>query len=157
MRKENIITIIDDEKELTFKVKQMSALKQERWINRALILLTGTKSLGSILTGLSLDNVQHKIKNFNFDSLLDVLGKLEYEKIEPLYNELLECCSYVPNSNNLNFATQLNTSNVDSIIADVKTLYKLRMEALKINFAFFGQGAKSPSRKKADVVITKRM
>ena len=79
MRKENIITIIDDEKELTFKVKQMSALKQERWINRALILLTGTKSLGSILTGLNLDNVQHKIKNFNFDSLLDVLGKLEYE------------------------------------------------------------------------------
>lgn len=157
MRKEKIITITDDEKELTFKIKQMSAIKQERWINRALILLTGTNALNGIISGLKLDNVKQKIKNFNMESFLGVFSNLDYEKIEPLYNELLECCSHVPNPNNTNFCTQLNAENVDSIVGEVKTLYLLRLEALKINFGFFTQGKKSQNQKKADIVITKRM
>lgn len=157
MRKEKIITITDDEKELTFKIKQMSAIKQERWINRALILLTGTKVLNGIISDLKLKNIKQKIKNFNIESLLGVFNNIDYEKVEPLYNELLECCSHVPNPNNTNFCTQLTTENIDSIVGEVSTLYLLRLEALKINFSFFTQEKKSQSQKKADIVITKRM
>lgn len=157
MRKEKLINLTDDDKELTFKVKQMSALKQERWINRVLILLTGSKMLGSILGGINVTDIQNTMKNFNLDTLLEVFGKMNYEKIEPLYNELLECCYHVPNPNNPSFCTQLTANNVDSIIGEVKNLYLLRLEALKINFSFFAKGAKSPNHKKADIVIGKHM
>lgn len=160
MRKEKLITIIDDGNELMFKIKQMSAIKQERWINKVLILLSGGNLLSGIFASmnkLSVNNVASKFKNLNLETLADMLGNLDYDKVEPLYNELLECCSYIPDHNNTDFATPLNAKNADSVIGEVKTLYKLRMEALKINFSFFNTGAKSPNQKKADITITKHM
>lgn len=157
MRKEIIVNLTDDGNELTFKIKQMSAIKQERWINKVLILAAGSNVLSGMFSSFKLSGLSNQLKNMDIDKFLDVFGKLDYEKIEPLYNELLECCSYVPDKNNLNFTTALNANNADSIIGDVQTLYKLRLEALKINFGFFNSGAKSPNQKKADIVITKRM
>lgn len=157
MRKEIIVNLTDDGNELTFKIKQMSAIKQERWINKVLILAAGSNVLSGMFSSFKLSGLSNQLKNMDIDKFLDMFGKLDYEKIEPLYNELLECCSYVPDKNNLNFTTALNAHNADSIIGDVQTLYKLRLEALKINFNFFSNGAKSPNQKKADIVITKRM
>lgn len=157
MRKEIIVNLTDDGNELTFKIKQMSAIKQERWINKVLILAAGSNVLSGMFSSFKLSGLSNQLKNMDIDKFLDMFGKLDYEKIEPLYNELLECCSYVPDKNNLNFTTALNADNADSIIGDVQTLYKLRLEALKINFNFFSNGAKSPNQKKADIVITKRM
>lgn len=157
MRKEIIVNLTDDGNELTFKIKQMSAIKQERWINKVLILAAGSNVLSGMFSSFKLSGLSNQLKNMDIDKFIDMFGKLDYEKIEPLYNELLECCSYVPDKNNLNFTTALNADNADSIIGDVQTLYKLRLEALKINFNFFNNGAKSPNQKKADIVITKRM
>lgn len=157
MRKEIIVNLTDDGNELTFKIKQMSAIKQERWINKVLILAAGSNVLSGMFSSFKLSGLSNQLKNMDIDKFLDMFGKLDYKKIEPLYNELLECCSYVPDKNNLNFTTALNADNADSIIGDVQTLYKLRLEALKINFNFFSNGAKSPNQKKADIVITKRM
>lgn len=157
MRKEKIVYIVDDGNELVFKVKQMSAIKQERWINRVLILAAGANVLSGVLSGLKLNKLQNGLKNLTIDKMVSILGGIDYDKVEPLYNELLECCYHVPDKGNLNFTTQLNADNADSIIGDVKTLYKLRMEALKINFGFFSNGVQSPSQKQADIVITKRM
>ena len=157
MRKEKIVYIVDDGNELVFKVKQMSAIKQERWINRVLILASGANVLSGVLSGLKLNKLQNGLKNLTIDKMVSILGGIDYDKVEPLYNELLECCYHVPDKGNLNFTTQLNADNADSIIGDVKTLYKLRMEALKINFGFFSNGVQSPSQKQADIVITKRM
>lgn len=157
MRKEKIVYIVDDGNELVFKIKQMSAIKQERWINRVLILAAGANVLSGVLSGLKLNKLQNGLKNLTIDKMVSILGGIDYDKVEPLYNELLECCYHVPDKGNLNFTTQLNADNADSIIGDVKTLYKLRMEALKINFGFFSNGVQSPSQKQADIVITKRM
>lgn len=157
MRKEIIVNLTDDGNELTFKIKQMSAIKQERWINKVLILAAGSNVLSGMFSSFKLSGLSNQLKNMNIDKFLDMFGKLDYEKIEPLYNELLECCSYVPDKSNLNFTTALNANNADSIIGDVQTLYKLRLEALKINFGFFSNGVKSPNQKNADIVITKRM
>lgn len=157
MRKEKIVTIIDDGNPLTFKIKQMSAIKQERWINKVLILAAGANVLSSVFSSFNINKISNSFKNMDFSKFMEMFGKLDYDKVEPLYNELLECCSHVPDSNNTNFATPLNANNADSIISDVKTLYKLRFEALKLNFSFFNNGAKSPSRKIADITITKRM
>lgn len=157
MRKEKIITLMDGENQLTFKIKQMSAIKQERWINKVLILATGANVLSSVFSSFNINKISNSFKNMDLSKFMDMFGKLDYDKIEPLYNELLECCSHVPDSNNPNFATPLNANNADSIISDVKTLYKLRIEALKLHFSFFSKGAKSPNQKTADIKITKRM
>ena len=147
---------MDGENQLTFKIKQMSAIKQERWINKVLILVAGANGLSSILSSFNINKISNSFKNMDLSKFMEMFGKLDYDKIEPLYNELLECCSHVPDTNNPNFATPLNANNADSIILDVKTLYKLRFEALKLNFSFFSNGVKSPKRKTADITITKR-
>lgn len=152
MRKNTTIILHDDGRELHFKITQMTARQQERWLNRVVMLLAGSKGLESALDGL-----QSKLKEGKYEELLCVIGAIKYEDIEPLYDELLECCAHIPDPTNSNFATQLTVSNVDSIVGEVKTLYRLRMEALKLNFSFFSNGEKSPSQRKADITITKRM
>lgn len=157
MRKEKIIEIIDDGNLLTFKIKQMSAIKQERWINKVLILAAGANVLSSVFSSFNINKISNSFKDMNLNKFMEMFGKLDYEKVEPLYEELLECCSHIPDKNNVNFATPLNSNNADSIISDFKTLYKLRFEALKLNFSFFKSGAKSPNQKTADITYTKRM
>lgn len=157
MRKEKIVEIMDDGNLLTFKIKQMSAIKQERWINKVLILAAGANVLSSVFSGFNINKISNSFKDMNLNKFMEMFGKLDYEKVEPLYEELLECCSHIPDKNNVNFATPLNSNNADSIISDFKTLYKLRFEALKLNFSFFKNGAKSPNQKTADITYTKRM
>lgn len=157
MRKEKIVEIVDDGNLLTFKIKQMSAIKQERWINKVLILAAGANVLSSVFSGFNINKISNSFKDMNLNKFMEMFGKLDYEKVEPLYEELLECCSHIPDKNNVNFATPLNSNNADSIISDFKTLYKLRFEALKLNFSFFKNGAKSPNQKTADITYTKRM
>lgn len=157
MRKEKIVEIVDDGNLLTFKIKQMSAIKQERWINKVLILAAGANVLSSVFSGFNINKISNSFKDMNLNKFMEMFGKLDYEKVEPLYEELLECCSHIPDKNNVNFATPLNSNNADSIISDFKTLYKLRFEALKLNFIFFKNGAKSPNQKTADITYTKRM
>lgn len=157
MRKEKIVEIMDDGNLLTFKIKQMSAIKQERWINKVLILAAGANVLSSVFSGFNINKISNSFKDMNLNKFMEMFGKLDYEKVEPLYEELLECCSHIPDKNNVNFATPLNSNNADSIISDFKTLYKLRFEALKLNFSFFKSGAKSPNQKTADITYTKRM
>lgn len=157
MRKEKIVEIMDDGNLLTFKIKQMSAIKQERWINKVLILAAGANVLSSVFSSFNINKISNSFKDMNLNKFMEMFGKLDYEKVEPLYEELLECCSHIPDKNNVNFATPLNSNNADSIISDFKTLYKLRFEALKLNFSFFKNGAKSPNQKTADITYTKRM
>lgn len=157
MRKEKIVEIMDDGNLLTFKIKQMSAIKQERWINKVLILAAGANVLSSVFSSFNINKISNSFKDMNLNKFMEMFGQLDYEKVEPLYEELLECCSHIPDKNNVNFATPLNSNNADSIISDFKTLYKLRFEALKLNFSFFKNGAKSPNQKTADITYTKRM
>lgn len=157
MRKEKIVEIMDDGNLLTFKIKQMSAIKQERWINKVLILAAGANVLSSVFSSFNINKISNSFKDMNLNKFMEMFGKLDYEKVEPLYEELLECCSHIPDKNNVNFATPLNSNNADSIISDFKTLYKLRFEVLKLNFSFFKSGAKSPNQKTADITYTKRM
>lgn len=159
MRKINYITLQDGGEGKTFQVQQMSALHLESWINRLLIMLAGKdgtqkmlskadfNSLASKLKG-GIANVENQFTNLPVEkvigNILSLLGSLDYEKVEPLYNELLTCCAYVPNPDNRTFINPLDVQNVDAIISDVKTLYMLRLEALKINFSFFAGGDSSP-------------
>lgn len=119
MRKEVEVKVNDRGKELTFKIKEMSASQQESWVIRAGLLL----GKGDLSDVLATETTQ----------MLKVLSGIDYDKAKPLLDELLGCCYLVHNKT----VTQLNPSTVDGVIEDVSTLFKLKIEAFKVNFNFF--------------------
>ena len=129
-RKETIITIQDREQELTFKIREMPATRLESWIIRALLLLAGS---GAVVPG----GADIKAAGaYLAENGLTALGNVDYEKTRPLLDELLGCCSRVVER----VEERCTPESVDNYILDVTTLFKLRMEAFKVNLGFLGQG-----------------
>ena len=155
MRKEKIVELHDGDNILTFKIKQMSASAQEEWIVRIILLVLGTEAGTKALGSADMQNLQSKVTDVN--ELIKLLGQLKFDDVKPLYNQLLDCCYYVPDAGNMNFVTKLNINNADSIISSFQTLFKLRVEALKVNFGFFKSGVKSPKAAGKTIKITKNM
>lgn len=131
MRKEKIITISEGrDAGKKFKIQEMGALKIERWATRALMLLAGS----NIDLGVDKDKLKGVEGWANIAKAgLSRLSELEFEKIEPLLQELLECCYFITD----NIETKLTYTNVESIVEDMSTLFKLRQEAFGLHFDFF--------------------
>lgn len=146
MRKEKMITLEDRGKQLTFKVREMSATALEGWIMRAILCLASAGEEIPAEGGIE-GMIAYVKKNG-----LGALAKLNYDKAKPLLDELLGCCSRIVDK----AEEKVTPENADAYIEDVSTLFKLRMEALKINLSFFGQGAMSPSPDQANTVLLKR-
>ncbi|MDR1396860.1 MAG: hypothetical protein LBJ14_03935 [Desulfarculales bacterium] len=125
-RKETIITIQDREQELTFKIREMPATKLEAWIIRALLLLSGAGA--KVPDGADLKATG----TFLAEKGLSALGNIDYEKASPLLDELLGCCSRLVER----VEERCTQESVDNYIIDVTTLFKLRMEAVKLNLGF---------------------
>lgn len=134
-RKEITIGITDGGLEKSFRIRQMPATKLEAWIAQALLLAGGTEIDPTAFAG-------------NADSQIAVgmkaLAGVSYEKAKPLYDEMLECCAVIVGGT----FHDLSLVNADTHIEDVKTLFKLRMEAAKLNLDFFDFGALSTSMMK---------
>lgn len=125
-RKEIIIDIQDREQLLTFKIREMPASRLERWIARIILLLAGS--------GVNLPSVDDigAAGEFVMENGLSALASVDFEKAEPLLDELLGCCSRVIER----VEERCTPQSVDAYILDVTTLLKLRMEALKLNLSF---------------------
>lgn len=144
MRKETRITIDDRGNELAFLIREMPAMRLESWIIRAGLALAASGAAGDLLNESRVDSASvmqaaDRLAKMDVGNLLRALGGIEYQKVEPLLGELLACCSLVTG----NQLQQLNQRNVDGIVQDIKTLFTLQKEALKINFGFFGNGGQS--------------
>jgi predicted glycoside hydrolase/deacetylase ChbG (UPF0249 family) len=122
-RKEKIIDIQDREQLLTFKIKEMPATKMESWLFRAASLLASAWK--QTMAGAAPTNFD----NISLESKLSILGEIDYEKAEPLLNELLSCCSRMVEK----VEERCTPQSVDNYILDVSTLFKLRLEAVKLN------------------------
>lgn len=125
-RKESIITIQDRDQELTFKIREMSATKLESWIIRALLLVAGS--------GLQVPDGSdiREAGVFLAENGLMALSNVDFEKAQPLLDELLGCCSRVVEK----VEERCTPDSVDNYILDVKTLFTLRLEAIKLNLGF---------------------
>lgn len=148
MRKEKTVTIDDRGTSLTFKIKEMPALKLESWILRAVMLLAGSGLLDKELAdrakeaanSMQTAEAMSSVGSFVTEHGLKALASVEYEKAEPLLAELLACCSRVDGGVEQRLD---NPVVVEGIISDVRTLFKLRKEAFALNFDFFVQGSQS--------------
>jgi hypothetical protein len=127
-RKESIITIQDRDQELTFKIREMAATKLESWIIRALLLVAGSGA--QVPDGSDIK----KAGAFLAEKGLTALGNIDFEKAQPLLDELLGCCSRVVER----VEERCTPESVDNYILDVTTLFRLRMEAIKLNLGFLG-------------------
>lgn len=127
-RKESIITIQDRDQELTFKIREMSATKLESWIIRALLLVAGSGA--QVPDGSDIKAAGA----FLAEKGLTALGNIDFEKALPLLDELLGCCARVVEK----VEERCTPESVDNYILDVTTLFKLRMEAIKLNLGFLG-------------------
>ena len=123
MRKTEIIKLVDDGQERIFKITQMPATKAERWANRAAFLLM---KAGKDLQGK---------KDIGVNDIIKALATLDYNEVEPLYNELIECCEYMPDANSMGIMCTQNT--IDAQIIEPVNLYRLRLAVAKLNFSFF--------------------
>lgn len=124
-RKEITVTIPDRDRDLTFRIREMPATKLERWVLRALLLLSKS--------GRGADAEEAV---FRTDSILGLLSGVKYDDAAPLLDELLACCSRV----DAGIEQQMTPDVADGVIEDVRTLFRLRKEALALNLGFFGDG-----------------
>ena len=125
-RKSITLTLQDRDQELTFKIKEMSAVQLEGWMCRALLLMAGS--------GIQVPNTAdiRAAGAYLAEKGLVALGNVDFEKAQPLLDELLGCCSRVVEK----VQERCTPATVDAYIQDVKTLFTLRMEALKLNLGF---------------------
>jgi hypothetical protein len=125
-RREKRIEIQDRDQKLTFKIREMSATRLESWIMRSMLLLAGSGA--RMPEGADVG----ELGAFMAEAGLTALGNIEFEKAAPLLDELLGCCSRIVER----VEERCTPESVDAYILDVKTLFTLRMEAIKLNLGF---------------------
>lgn len=124
MRAEKSITITDGGKDKTFRIKQMSAVKAQRWLFKLILLIGGNTNIGG--------------GDEAWGNILSGVADKPYDKVEELLNELTACCTAVLDEGRA--FQQLSLSNADSFIEDMGTLMQLQKEAFTLNDFFGGIG-----------------
>ena len=135
MLKEKTITINDNGNNLTFKIRQLTATKQEELIIKALLLLAN-KEVGDV----SVDNLRENPQQLvNLKMLLGALEKVDFLKIKEIADELLGCCYRVVGK----MEERCTPETVDGYVEDFRTLFTLKKEAFMLSFDFFGEDGNS--------------
>lgn len=114
-----------------FKITEMPAFQADRWATRALLQI-GKSQKGGIMA----------LGSMEMSEIINSFSELDYDKAEPLLQELLECCAFVKDGTSITLTKDM----VDSIVEDWTTLFKLRMEALQLNVGFLEQGDGSDTK-----------
>lgn len=158
MRKTVKIQLVDDGQALEFEITQMAATQKQSWILRTALLLA--QGAGKMDIEFQTD--------INFKWLMDELKKkglavfngISYEKVQPLLDDLLACCSYVNGAARF----QCSPATIDGYITGVTTLFRLQVEAFKVNFPDFfpktpdtGGNAGGPSPEESSSAPTLKM
>ena len=134
MRKEKEIKIEEGrDAGKVFVITEMPALQMDKWATRALCAIGRSQESG-IMALLALGVTE----------LINSFMKADYEKIEPLMQEMLQCCSFKKD----NARVVLKDDFVNDIIEDWNTITMLRIEAIKLNLGFFTEGDGSGSELK---------
>lgn len=135
MLKEKIITLNDNGNNITFKIRQLPATKQEELIVKALLLLAN-KEIGDVDVDKLKENPQGV---FNTKMLFAALEKVDFTKIKEISDVLLGCCYRVVGK----MEERCTPDTVDGFIEDFRTLLTLKKEAFTLSFDFFGKEGNS--------------
>jgi hypothetical protein len=133
LRNSKTITIESGrDKGKTFVITEMPVVQADDWAMRAIITVAnGGIDVGDLRSEMGMLGIGN--------ILLKALSNIRAEEAIPLLNELLECAQIVPSGGNAR-EIELNTD-----IRDVKTLFRLRAEAIAVHLDFLTQGGGSGS------------
>lgn len=138
MRKTKVITIEREgrDKGKKFRITEMPVIKAEKWATRAFMALA---NLGFDLPedGSGINGLAYALEKYGLKSL----AKIPYEKIAPLYDELLDCCEYLGDGTST-VSRQMDSATAEEVVEEVSTLFVLRFEAIKLHIDFLGNGEK---------------
>ena len=123
-----------------FRVTEMPVSKLEKWAARALLALFGA-DVPPDVAGLAKTSSAMALAS----GLMRGLSGLEWQKVEPLYDELLDQIAIVPKRERPHDVIRLSPHNLDAHIEDLQTIVRLRLEvvALSLNFGGGGEGLTS--------------
>lgn len=139
-RKSITFTLQDGNNNLKFKATQMPATKMERFIIKlAAIALHGgvANSFNGLPDGKGIADISWS--DVDVDALLKSLGNVNVDEVTDLGNELLNCCALVTSDG---MEQEITPDNIDAIIEDVGSLFKLKKKAFEVNFSGFTKGDK---------------
>lgn len=142
MIKTKDITLVDDGNELEFRITAMPASEKESWMIRAVLLLTGkafSDGIDEVAKAFSGDDDTKRLAG-----IFKLFSGVEYEKMKPLYDQLIyggKVERIMHGADNREVVQPVSEKTIDGYVSDPRTLFKLRMEAFKLNFAFFGNAA----------------
>lgn len=122
MRESKRITLMDGERQIEFEIKPMGAIKAERWLLRAAF------AMGSGLSSLT--------SNADATEIVKALSAVDFEKVAPLWDELLSCCQIRQGGATL--PVDINT--LDGKVDYPTTIFLLKVAVVQANFGFFGNG-----------------
>lgn len=140
------VTLKDRDTTYVFAVREMPATKLEAWIMRALLVLSRS-GFNGLPEGANLQNAVQTLLASE-SGLMALIAGLDYEEAKPLLDEMLECCYRKIGG----VEERCTLETVEGYIEDVKTLFILRMEAIKLNLGFLRAEVESisDSRRKPD-------
>ena len=121
----------------TFRVREMSALQLEKWAARALIAIFGSQA--DIPPELA-EAAQSSNTVALAQAGMRCLSGLDWEKVEPLYDELLRQVDRVPDIDRPEAVVRLHNGNADAHVASAGTLLRLRAEVVALCLGFSTDG-----------------
>lgn len=117
----------------TFQIREMSAMRAERWAMRALLAVG--RSGADLPEGIAAGGMR-SIAMIGIQAIM----QMDFADAEPLLDEMLECVFVKPNPKDPNVVRPLM---VDDDIEEVATLLRLRQEILELHTGFFSKGRPS--------------
>lgn len=127
-----------------FHITEMPASRAERWAARALVaLMNANADIGGPGVGGVPGSIPEPSQGLaGLASAICRLGSLEWQQVQPLYDELLACVEYeVPDKPGVRLP--LSPHNVDAYIEETSTLLRLRLEVVGLHVGFSGAAALS--------------
>lgn len=118
----------------TFQIREMAALKAERWAMRALIAVG--KSGVDLPDGIAASGGMRSLALLGIQAIM----RMDFADAEPLLDEMLECIFVKPNPKDPSVIRPLM---VEDDIEEVSTLLRLRQEVLELHTGFFSKGRTS--------------
>ena len=112
-----------------FKITEMPAVPMDKWATRALLLLGKAGMNIGVLNTMSINDI------------LTALSKSDYDATEKLLDEMLSCCSFIKDG----VSVPMKGDMIDSVIEEWTTIFRLRIEAIKLNLGFLEQDVESTS------------
>lgn len=171
MRKQETINITEGDRVITFEITQMPALKLEKWIYRAAILIA--RATGASVAGDSIKEARAAMKKIQEAAkekdkekakekedegirwITSVIGGLDFVEAEPLLDELLGCVKLLPSGAGSRITQDMTPQTIEGNIESPLTLMMLRKEALRVNLSFFGLAKPSDSSRKPSITFRK--